>query len=118
MQKVTGIGGMFFRSENPDALAEWYEKHLGVRRTPQSYEEESWRQEAGVTVFAPFPKSTEYFGNSGKMWMVNFRVRDLEWLSFVVEPERPRSGPGRGRPGSYGIHKSLLTTGSLCELKP
>jgi predicted enzyme related to lactoylglutathione lyase len=80
MEKVTGIGGMFFRSNNPDALAEWYEKHLGIRRTPQSYEEESWQQEAGVTVFAPFPKNSEYFGNPEKVWMINFRVRDLDTI--------------------------------------
>ena len=41
MEKVNGIGGVFFRSVDPAALADWYEEHLGVRKTPESYEEDS-----------------------------------------------------------------------------
>jgi predicted enzyme related to lactoylglutathione lyase len=37
-----------------------------------------WRQEAGPTAFAPFPESTDYFGDASKHWMLNFRVRDLD----------------------------------------
>jgi len=37
-----------------------------------------WRQEAGPTAFSPFPEATDYFGDSKQMWMVNFRVRDLD----------------------------------------
>jgi predicted enzyme related to lactoylglutathione lyase len=76
-QKVLGIGGFFFRSRDPAALARWYERHLGVSLTPTSYDGQPWRQEAGITVFAPFPDSTRYFGASDKAWMINFRVRDL-----------------------------------------
>ena len=75
-QKVLGIGGLFFRSRDPSALAQWYEKHLGIALTPTSYDAEPWRQEAGVTVFAPFKETTTYFPRD-HMWMVNFRVRDL-----------------------------------------
>ncbi len=78
METVTGIGGFFFRATDPKALAEWYERHLGVTRTPDTYEKEPWRQEAGMTVMAPFAKSTRYFGDSTKMWMINFRVRDMD----------------------------------------
>lgn len=77
-QKVAGIGGLFFRSENPALLAEWYETHLGVSLVPTSYEQEPWHQEAGSTVFAPFEKDTTYFGAQEQGWMVNFRVVDLE----------------------------------------
>lgn len=40
-----------------------------------------WRQEAGPTAFAPFPEATNYFGDSGKVWMINFRVRDLDAMT-------------------------------------
>jgi predicted enzyme related to lactoylglutathione lyase len=76
-QKVLGIGGVFFRARNPDSLARWYEKHLGIALTPSSYDEQPWRQEAGPTIFAPFPDTTGYFGSRDRAWMVNFRVRDL-----------------------------------------
>lgn len=77
MEKVTGIGGLFFRAEDPKALALWYETHLGVARTPEDYDTKPWRQEAGSTVFAPFRQDTAYFGDLSRRWMVNFRVRDL-----------------------------------------
>lgn len=78
MEKVTGIGGVFFRAHDPKALAAWYEQHLGILPVPTSYGGPVWNQEAGPTVFAPFPQSTDYFGDPSKSWMVNFRVRDLD----------------------------------------
>jgi predicted enzyme related to lactoylglutathione lyase len=77
MERVTGIGGVFFRSQDPASLAAWYEAHLGVKRTPESYEEEPWYQEAGPTVFAPFEADTDYF-DASKQWMTNFRVANLD----------------------------------------
>lgn len=77
MEKVTGIGGLFFRARDPEGLGRWYRDHLGITLTPASYEEAPWMQDAGPTVFAPFPESTEYFGAPHQAWMVNFRVRDL-----------------------------------------
>ena len=44
---------------------------------PGDYDTPPWQQEAGLTVFAPFPANTEYFGQPEQVWMVNFRVRDL-----------------------------------------
>ena len=76
-QRVLGIGGLFFRARDPASLARWYEKHLGIALTPTSYDERPWRQEAGPTIFAPFPDSTSHFGPRDRAWMVNFRVRDL-----------------------------------------
>jgi predicted enzyme related to lactoylglutathione lyase len=78
MERVTGIGGFFFRAADPKALAVWYERHLGVTRTPESYDNEPWRQEAGWTAFAPFTADTKYFGRATQQWMINFRVRDLD----------------------------------------
>jgi predicted enzyme related to lactoylglutathione lyase len=76
--RVTGIGGVFFRARDPQALAEWYEKHLGIARVPTNYETQPWMQLAGPTVFAPFPSTTNYFGRPEQQWMMNFRVRDLD----------------------------------------
>ncbi len=78
MERVTGIGGLFFRSRDPATLARWYRGHLGVTLTPSNYGELPWRQEAGPTAIQPFPSDTDHFGDAGKVWMVNFRVPDLD----------------------------------------
>jgi glyoxylase I family protein len=77
MEKVNGIGGLFFRARDSDALAQWYRDHLGIALVPSNYEELPWKQEAGPTAFAPFPETTTYFGDPNKVWMINFRVRNL-----------------------------------------
>lgn len=79
MEKVTGIGGFFFRARDPKALAQWYLDHLGIALTPTKYDEQPWRQEAGTTAFQPFPASTTYF-DTAKTWMINFRVRNLDGM--------------------------------------
>ena len=78
MQQVTGIGGVFFRSKDPTALAQWYKDHLGNDLVPADYDQQPWMQEAGPTAFAPFPQDTDYFGRAEQQWMLNFRVRDLD----------------------------------------
>ncbi|HXN80359.1 MAG TPA: VOC family protein [Steroidobacteraceae bacterium] len=77
MEAVLGIGGLFFRARDPEALARWYRDHLGIVMVPPNYDERLWQQQAGPTAFAPFEESTSYFGNEAKRWMVNFRVRSL-----------------------------------------
>ena len=77
MEKVTGIGGVFFRAQNPEELAKWYEEHLGVNQVPTSYDQSPWIQQEGPTVFAPFENTTDYFGKKTQSWMINFRVADL-----------------------------------------
>jgi len=99
MEKVTGIGGLFFRAKDPKALASWYQQHLGVSPTPSSTNDLVWEQEAGPTVFAPFPETTKYFGDASKVWMVNFRVRDLDKMAAQLRAAGievkiyPDSGP-------------------------
>ena len=85
MEKVTGIGGLFFRAHDPKALASWYQQHLGVSLTPTSYGEPVWEQEAGPTAFAPFPETSKYFGDAQKVWMLNFRVRDLDKMAAQLQ---------------------------------
>ena len=66
MEKVAGIGGLFFRAHDPKALGKWYEQHLGIALTPTSEGGEVWQQEAGPTSFTPFPETTKYFGDPNK----------------------------------------------------
>jgi glyoxylase I family protein len=134
MEKVTGIGGVFFRARDPKALARWYRDHLGVAPVPESYDERPWRQKAGPTVFGPFAHDTDYFGRAEQAWMINFRVRDLATMvaqleaagiKVTVDPEQyPNGGlPGcttrRGIRSSCGSrfnsacrrHAGVVTTG-------
>lgn len=76
MEKVTGIGGFFFRAEDPIALGKWYKDHLGVELAPQYSGGAPWQQEAGFTVFDPFTMDNPMIPE-GKGWMINFRVGDL-----------------------------------------
>ncbi len=85
IEKVTGIGGFFFRAKDPKALALWYEQHLGILPIPASYGETGWQQEAGPTAFAPFKETSGYFGDASKNWMLNFRVRDLDKMAAQLE---------------------------------
>jgi predicted enzyme related to lactoylglutathione lyase len=85
MEKVTGIGGFFFRAKDPKALALWYQQHLGILTIPTSEGETAWQQEAGSTAFTPFPEASKYFGDASKVWMLNFRVRDLDKMAAQLQ---------------------------------
>ncbi|HEY7600200.1 MAG TPA: VOC family protein [Candidatus Limnocylindrales bacterium] len=76
-QRVSGIGGYFFRARDPQALAAWYREHLGVPTMAEG-EEHVWQQPAGPTVFSPFAADTDYFGRPDQQVMLNFRVADLD----------------------------------------
>ena len=99
--KVTGIGGVFFRAQDPDALAAWYQKNLGVFGMDANYE--PWKQEQGPTVFMPFPADTDYFGSKTQSFMINFRVEDLDGLLAelksndvkIVKEAEDQAGVGR-----------------------
>ena len=81
MERVTGIGGVFFRAKDPAALSQWYRDHLGVD-TPDG--DTVWQQEAGPTIFSPVERrSTYFFAGPDQAVMVNFRVRDLD--AFVAQ---------------------------------
>jgi glyoxylase I family protein len=77
-EHVDGIGGFFFKAKSPKALAQWYNDHLGVSTTPQGDGQEPWTQAAGPTAFQPFNENTKYFGRAEQMFMLNFRVRNLD----------------------------------------
>jgi len=101
VERVTGIGGFFFRSQDPQALALWYQERLGVKTVPQSYGDEPWWQQAGHTAFAPFDLDSEMIGAPEHTWMINFRVADLDAIvdqlraageEVEVDPERYPNG--------------------------
>lgn len=73
MQKITGIGGFFFRSKDPEALASWYQENFGINDMSSG---SVWEQQAGITVFAPFKADSTYFPAS-QHCMLNFRVSDM-----------------------------------------
>lgn len=77
MEKATGIGGFFFLSRNSSTIDDWYERHLGIRKAGEAYEDGSWWQDEGPTVFASESESAQV-GGPEHSWRINFRVRDLD----------------------------------------
>lgn len=101
MEKVAGIGGLFFRAHDPKALGNWYQQHLGVTLTPTTEGGSVWQQEAGPTAFTPFSEKSSYFGDLNKTWMVNFRVHDMTKMvaqlrAAGIEVTDPESYPNIG----------------------
>jgi predicted enzyme related to lactoylglutathione lyase len=82
MERVTGIGGIFFKARDPDGLAAWYRDKLGVP-TESAQAEFAWRdkdrpEQINRTVWCLFPADTDYLGSEGKPFMINYRVANLE----------------------------------------
>lgn len=101
MERVLGIGGFFFRADNPADLLNWYANNLGIDLPPPDYNTPPWQQQAGYTVVAPFPRDTDYFGSSENKWMLNFRVSSLDRMvaqlrssgvEVTVDPESYPNG--------------------------
>lgn len=91
-KRVTGIGGIFFKSKDPKASREWYHKHLGIQCSDEYGGMFEWRktsnpEETGFTVWSPFEEKTEYFQPSKKDFMFNYRVENLEELLKVLKEE-------------------------------
>lgn len=89
MERILGIGGLFIRSANPEALTAWYRDNLGVGTDPAS----PWQQEAGSTVFAAFETSSDYFGDLSQRVMLNFRVADLDAMLEQLRASGARVDP-------------------------
>ncbi len=89
IKRVTGLGGFFFKSENPDAVKEWYKNHLGL--PVDEYGCTFWWKDTEgndcSTQWSPFNDTTKYFHPSEKPFMMNFRVHDLEALLVVLKEE-------------------------------
>ncbi|GAB3714523.1 VOC family protein [Spirosoma flavus] len=91
MKKVTGIGGIFFKCEDPEKIKEWYAQHLGL--PVETYGTQfKWRDvddpsKEGSTVWGAFDKNTKYFEPSQKDFMINYRVENLEELVEQLRSE-------------------------------
>lgn len=84
MKKVTGIGGIFFKCDDPQKMNEWYAKNLGLPVSDYGTIF-TWRNaedpgKEGQTVWSPFPKDSNYFEPSKKDFMINYRVENIEAL--------------------------------------
>jgi predicted enzyme related to lactoylglutathione lyase len=90
-QRVTGIGGIFFKANDPEVLRQWYRKHLGID-SDQYGAIFRWRRddqptEFGHTIWSPFPADTKYFDPSAAPFMINYRVPDLDGLLQILRDE-------------------------------
>ena len=92
MQRVTGIGGIFFKARDPKALAAWYREHLGIPVEEWGGAAFRWAGESnpggvGTTIWNPFNADTTYFAPSDASFMVNYRVADLHGLLATLQAE-------------------------------
>ncbi|MBQ0945231.1 VOC family protein [Ideonella sp. 4Y16] len=91
MRRVTGIGGIFFKARDPQALAAWYRTHLGLAVDDWGGVAFRWADDnpagAGTTIWTPFKDDTAYFAPSTAPFMVNFRVEDLHGLLAALRAE-------------------------------
>ena len=91
MKKVTGIGGIFFKCKDPNAVKAWYQQHLGLN-TDQYGTTFEWRQaedssREGFTQWSPFDNDTKYFEPSEREFMINYRVENLAALLEQLRAE-------------------------------
>ncbi len=83
-KKVTGIGGIFIKSDNPAKMKEWYARHLGLAVNEYGslfeFRLSEKPDQKGYLQWSPFGKDTEYFKPSEKDFMINYRVENIEKL--------------------------------------
>ena len=87
--RVTGLGGFFFKSKDPDSVKKWYNEHLGLN-TDQYGCTFWWKDKKGnncSTQWSPMAQDTDYYKPSEKPFMMNFRVENLEELLKVLKEE-------------------------------
>ncbi len=83
-KKVTGIGGIFFKSRDTTKLKDWYHKHLGIKTDEYGagfkFRQFDNKEKSGYLQWSPFTEDTTYFSPSDKPFMINYRVHDIETL--------------------------------------
>jgi predicted enzyme related to lactoylglutathione lyase len=92
MKRVTGIGGVFFKAQDPAALQAWYKKHLGIDvqawgGTAFTWTDADGKPTAGTTAWSIFAAGSDYFAPSKSNFMVNYRVDDLAALLQALREE-------------------------------
>ncbi len=97
MQKVTGIGGVFIKANDPKKLTAWYQKHLGINFGNELYVDFKWNNKdsnaPGHTIFSFFKTDSTYFNPSLSGFMINFRVDNL--IELIASLKRRRDGKRR-----------------------
>jgi predicted enzyme related to lactoylglutathione lyase len=90
VQRVTGIGGIFFRADDRTGLARWYREHLGVPAEEDGHAIFRWREadreREGMTVWSVFDRDDAYFGTD-QSFMINYRVDDLDAVLAQLRTE-------------------------------
>ena len=91
MGKVVGLGGVFFRCQDPEAIRAWYEAHLGVPNQPYGTSFlPAGIPNGGYQLWSPFKQDTDYFGSPDQQVMINLMVDDVAaCLSQVQAGARP-----------------------------
>lgn len=88
-KKVTGIGGIFFKCEEPDKMKDWYGKNLGLITNQYGalfeFRKSDKPAEKGYLNWSPFDEDTDYFEPSDKDFMINYRVENIEELVAELE---------------------------------
>lgn len=90
MKRVTGIGGIFFKSPDPGSLGAWYRDHLGMDVTEWGGVIFQWggpESPPGMTIWSPFAQDTSYMEPGTASFMINFRVHDLVALLAALRAE-------------------------------
>lgn len=90
MRRVTGIGGIFFKANDPKALGAWYRRHLGIDVSEWGGAAFRWgtpENPSGTTIWSPFAADTTYFAPGTASFMVNYRVDDLHALLAALREE-------------------------------
>ena len=92
MNRVTGIGGVFFKSKDPKALGAWYQTHLGVPVEAWGGASFAWKgphnpDGQGSTAWCLFAPDSSHFGRGGSPFMVNYRVDNLHALLATLKAE-------------------------------
>lgn len=89
MKRVTGIGGIFFKSKDPKALSAWYQRHLGLDVSEWGGVVFRWADDSptGTTIWSPFKEDTDYMAPGTAPFMINFRVADLHALLAALRAE-------------------------------
>jgi predicted enzyme related to lactoylglutathione lyase len=106
MARVTGIGGVFLKAQDPKALAAWYKQHLGVPVGEYGFASFEWSDDVpagtGQTAWSLFAADTNHFGPSGQTAMINYRVDDLEAIleqlaaaGATIDPKREEAEYGK-----------------------
>jgi predicted enzyme related to lactoylglutathione lyase len=88
-KRVTGIGGIFFKTKDPKTTKDWYNKHLGLN-TDQWGSTFWWKDKEGndcSTQWSPMKNDTDYYEPSKKQFMINYRVENLEELLEELKKE-------------------------------